>query len=104
MQKIKDAMSVLLAVALATPMVAAMLAAVFILKGFVISQLWLWFIVPVFGLVSLTIPQAIGMALVIAIVTKDSAPHKYTTQESIIGFFSPLVTLAIGYVLTFFMS
>jgi len=39
------------------------------LTGFVLSQLWAWFIVPVFHVSELTVAQAIGVALVAGFVT-----------------------------------
>lgn len=36
-----------------------------IVNGYVFSQLWAWFVVATFGLTAITIPQAIGLAMVI---------------------------------------
>lgn len=40
-------------------------------SGYVLSILWGWFIVPVFHLPALSIAQAVGMAIVIGMVTRD---------------------------------
>lgn len=44
------------------------LTAVTILKGWALSVVWAWFIVPTFALPALTIPQAIGISIVAAMV------------------------------------
>ena len=36
-----------------------------IVNGYVFSQLWAWFVVATFGLTAITIPQAIGLAMVV---------------------------------------
>jgi hypothetical protein len=40
-----------------------------IINGFVLSQLWAWFIVPYFGFVPLSIPVAYGFSLIMAFLT-----------------------------------
>lgn len=39
--------------------------------GFTVKTLWAWFIVPIFGLHPLTIVQALGVALVLSVLTKN---------------------------------
>lgn len=41
------------------------------LNGFVLSKLWFWFMVPAFGLPPLHIAYALGMSLIIALLTKQ---------------------------------
>lgn len=43
-------------------------------QGFVLTKLWAWFIVPVFGLPALGLVPAIGLAAVITYLT-TSVPH-----------------------------
>lgn len=43
-----------------------------IVRGYVISWLWLWFIVPLWGLAALTVNQSIGLSFIIAVLTHGS--------------------------------
>lgn len=40
-----------------------------IFRGFVFSKLWAWFVVSKFGLNSLSIPEAIGISILITLLT-----------------------------------
>jgi len=80
-------------------------------NGWALMTLWGWFVIPVFGLPSLSIVQAIGVALVVSFLTKHtdtSVQQKRSTGEAIgflVGssFFLPVITVAIGYVVHQFM-
>lgn len=80
-------------------------------NGWALMTLWGWFIVPIFGLPSLTIVQAIGVAMVISFLTKRhdlSEQKKRSTSETIsflIGasFLLPAITVAIGFIIHQFM-
>lgn len=82
-----------------------------VVNGWALMTLWGWFIVPVFELPSLTIVQAIGVAMVISFLTKHTIPsmqQKRSTSEAIsflIGssFLLPAVTVAVGFVVHLFM-
>lgn len=50
-------------------LVFAIIFGMAILNGFVLSILWGWFIVPVFHLAVLSIPQAIGLGMIVAFLT-----------------------------------
>lgn len=41
-------------------------------KGYVISVLWGWFVVPAFGLPPLSVPLAIGVALIVTLMTHQN--------------------------------
>jgi hypothetical protein len=43
-----------------------------IINGWVLSLLWLWFIVGIFGLPALSIPQAIGISLIVGFLTPQA--------------------------------
>ena len=78
--------------------------------GYVLSVLWDWFIVSHFELKPLTLPVAIGLAMVISYTT-----HQYDQTESskdakdrlietvTYSFMKPLLTLFAGWIITFFM-
>jgi hypothetical protein len=76
------------------------------LNGWVLSLLWQWFVTTTFGLSPLTIPQAIGVAIVVGFLTSS---YKDTKQEERKGLavlvpvfgavIGNLVTLLAGYIL-----
>jgi len=60
--------------------------------GLAVSVMWGWFVVPVFGLPSLSIAQAYGLALVVGVLT-----HKGTkADKDSDGFAMALCTAFVG--------
>jgi len=72
-------------------------------KGFVLTKLWLWFIVPFFGLHPLSIPFAIGFFLILRFLSGYSEDNRDTTQLLVGQFGGPLLILIFGFILTFFL-
>lgn len=81
-----------------------------IINGFVLSKLWLWFIVPFFGFAPLSIPLAIGISLIVTFLTyhtiglkaEDDAAKK--RGNAVLVFVRPFVYLLFGWVVhSFFM-
>lgn len=58
-----------------------------VVRGYVVSWLWLWFIVPLWGLAALTVNQSIGLSFIIAVLTHGSKKKK----ESDISFFKIVI-------------
>jgi hypothetical protein len=54
-----------------------------LLEGFVAKQLWLWFIVPTFGLNPLTIPQAIGISILWGLFSPS--PSRQADDDESVG-------------------
>jgi hypothetical protein len=55
-----------------------------IYDGFVLTKLWMWFVVPTFGLPMLTLPIAIGLALLVSFLTHQRPaenPNKSTSEQ-----------------------
>lgn len=80
--------------------IAAMTCALLVLHGFVFSVLWGWFAAPLFGLPAITIPQAIGLSLVLSasrIAVKSQESDGWTM------WLSPFLALAIGWVVKSFL-
>lgn len=75
------------------------------LNGLALKTLWDWFIVRYFGIKALTIPEALGLALIVSYTTyhysgKDE--RNFTDQMgSAIAY--PLVVLFLGWVYTWFL-
>lgn len=78
-----------------------------ILRGYVLSVLWGWFVVPTFGLPALSIPIAIGISMILAFTThqisvKKEEDKSVGTQFSNI-ILHPLLVLGIGWIVTLFI-
>lgn len=68
-------------------------------RGYVLAILWGWFAVPAFGLPQLTIAQAIGVSIVVGMLThqgfKDDRELGPLVALALLG---PLVSLLIGWI------
>ncbi len=76
-----------------------------ILRGFVLSILWGWFVVP-FGVPPIGIAWAIGLSLMVGMVARDSAPKKTDDEpgKAVAKFLGlmlllPLLTLGLGWII-----
>ena len=81
-------------------------------SGYALSILWDWFIADQFGLRSISIPSAIGLALIISYTTyqydENSTDDKISQGERIlkavfIAIFRPSAVLLTGWIITLFM-
>ena len=81
-----------------------------VVRGWVLSWLWLWFAVPIFHLPPLSIVQAIGIALVVEFLTGSSV--SFVKQEDdeekkrnalVAAVLNPFVVLIFGYIVHLFM-
>jgi hypothetical protein len=76
-----------------------------LLSGIALKFLWKWFIVATFSLPALSMPQAIGLSIVMAILTAQHIPRN---EEEIIELYLwqltyPIVALGIGFVVSLFL-
>lgn len=78
-----------------------------ILSGFVMTAMWTWFVVPVFHVAPLTIPQAIGLGLIVGYWTKQDIEKKEGDNATVyllgVGLGKPLMYLLIGYIVSRWM-
>ncbi len=83
-------------------------------NGLTLSVLWIWFIVPTFKVPVLSIPVAIGIALIVGLLTarvakKDNQDAKAKAKDGnhgeLIGssFATPLMILFVGWIVHLFM-
>ena len=93
-------------------LIGAVIAVGAILNGFVLTILWGWFIVPTFHLSPLSIPAAIGIAMVTGYLTHQYAPDVEEKERSdgekilratLMIVLRPLAVLGIGYVVHLYM-
>lgn len=78
------------------------------LKGFVLYQLWNWFIYPYFpGVPSLTFLIAIGIMIILSVILYlpiwDFDDYEKTFRYNITIGFKPIVLLALGWIIHLFL-
>ena len=93
----------------------ALFAALFVggslMYGWAIQKLWLWFVVPVFSLPSLTFPQAIGLGFLVRFMTTEleNSDDKPTGWENAVArvvttvILRPLIAVGTGWIVVQFM-
>lgn len=75
----------------------------FIWQGFLVVGMWTWFIAPIVS-ISITIPEAIGISLVIRMLTGGRSDDNYDTLRTFLHWFVlPLIVYAIAWVTHFFV-
>ena len=84
------------------------------LMGFVLRAYWSWFVIPVFGLRSISIAEALGLSAVIHLAfgqvgapakADDDRSFKYRLMMLLsVGLSTPLLSLLYGWVLSFFVG
>lgn len=78
----------------------------YLLNGWALFKLWGWFIVP-FGLPPLSIPWAIGVAIVVGFLTTHSIPKGQKEDDIslalVVMFVRPLISVFIGWIVYSFM-
>lgn len=79
-------------------------------RGYVLSVMWMWFVVPAFAAPELNIPTAIGLSGLIglAVMAKSPEPEGDSAMEKIVAGISmimltPLTVLGIGWIVKGFM-
>lgn len=98
---VKDSTKSLVTLLLAVPTM--------LLNGVVLCNLWAWFITSTFGLPVLSIPQALGIDVLITYVVATSYKpiKKETLEEFVSRCFYPigfaLTTWLIGWIITWFL-
>jgi hypothetical protein len=91
-------------------LMAGAIALVVVLDGFVLSCLWAWFVVPYFGVQTLSVPFAIGLMLVVRKIwprhepmTTDNRTKKEKWVAALSPIVNPLWALLIGWVASMFL-
>lgn len=91
-------------------LVAGAVALVVVLDGFVLSCLWAWFVVPYFGVKTLSVPLAVGLMLVVRKIWSRYEPRSPDTRtksekwaSALTLIVNPLWALLIGWVARIFL-
>ena len=85
-----------------------------ILRGWVLTVMWGWFMVPVFNAPSISIAAGLGISMIVSFLTSEHKPAtKSETPKSeawlrlaeqlVFAILYPLLTLAVGYIVQLFM-
>ena len=81
-----------------------------LMNGWALCKLWAWFIEPTFGLFPMSIPAAIGLALVVSYLTRtidgDKSESSYGLtlfKVAVASTLKPLFALAFGAVVSLWM-
>ena len=109
----KESENAVLGCLLALIMVPIFIVGGIALRGYVVSVMWAWFMVPAFELPTLSIPLAIGVSSVAQTMTggaytsSSDNKDKDTVDVVVEGiakvFLAPLFILLFGYIVTLFM-
>lgn len=78
--------------------------------GYVLSILWAWFMVPAFGLPAISIPLALGIALIVSYLTReittDRTDKPYAEMlafKAVIATLKPFFALITGWIIRLFV-
>ncbi len=84
--------------------VLAIIVPLSIWKGFVLSILWGWFLVPL-GVPAIGTAHAIGIAVLVSMLTYQhrKSSSEVSLEPLFLSFVSPLFALAIGHIVKGFM-
>ena len=78
-----------------------------ILRAWVLSWLWQWYVVPHFGVAPLPVAIAFGLALIASYIKASTSTvkkeYRETTLEWVSMFVNPLAALLIGWIGSFFV-
>ena len=103
---LQSVMKSIAGIVLVSPGVVIVLVAIWIWYGFVLQQLWGWFVVPTFAVPGLSLPIAIGLWLTAGLLARQHVPSKEGESfwmPYLRSFLSPAFVLAIGWCVTRFM-
>jgi hypothetical protein len=79
---------------------------VLLVRGYVLSILWQWFVMPVFEIAALSVVQAIGIALFIHVATPADGGSPQSDSEIqqriVIALTWPVFTLVLGWFVRLF--
>lgn len=82
-----------------------------VMNGWALSVLWGWFVAPLFGLPEISIPAAIGFALVVSMLTHQEMPSDNERSDFTATFakviaraiFAPLFAVFVGWIVLSFI-
>lgn len=90
----------------AAALIPLLIIVTYLINGFVLSKMWLWFIVTTFGAPVLTVPQAIGVGMIVSFLTYRATPKNKDSNSEwsqiiidiLSAMIAPFVTLLIAWI------
>ena len=71
--------------------------------GFVITEFWDWFIVPIFNIEPITMLSAVGLLFFVSLfIIKLTVPQEYPASSILMFLLNPWITWCVGYTLQLF--
>lgn len=77
-----------------------------VVRGFVLTVLWAWFVTEPFGVHQISIPEGLGIALIVGMLiygSNDSATDRDHMESFISAAVAPIIMLAFGWIFHQFM-
>lgn len=80
-----------------------------LLKGFVITKLWGWFVVPAFGVAAISLPVAIGLGVLLSFMTCTYMSGMIVRKEDwlkntlMLMYTHPIIVLFTGWIVQMFL-
>lgn len=82
-----------------------LLSAVVVFNAYVFTILWSWFIVPIFNLPFINIPEAIGILIAVKLLKGKKDKKKKITAQYLIDSVANIIALfSIGWLITIFIQ
>lgn len=84
--------------------VVGFVLAMAVVRAFVISMLWAWYVVPAFGLIAMSLPTAFGVGLLMSYLSQVHSRGERSTEETLRDvFLVPAGILLAGWIGTWFL-
>jgi len=75
-----------------------------VLNGFALAVLWDWFVSDVFGVKNLSVPEALGIALLVGFLTHSYAEDKRDIADKLASIIArPIIVVLIGAIYQLFI-
>lgn len=93
-------MQIAMAILFMTVGIFGLMVVAAILRGWALTVLWGWFVVPLFGLPALGVAQAIGFSVTVGLIVHQYVPSKDkdTWAPLATTFLTPLLAVLIGWI------
>jgi len=93
--------------------IVAMVIGAVLVRAWVLTELWAWFLVPTFSIVQISMPVAMGISLIVAMFTQHLQHERAETSPNSVSevfgrvfgtaILSPLVVWALGWIIQLFI-
>lgn len=85
----------------------AMIIPLSLWRGYALATLWVWHVVPVFGIPELSIAHAWGVSVLISLLTyqyiEPNDTERHTVSTTVVAIITPAIALFSGWLATWFI-